>query len=117
MSQFLICKSYEDLSSYGCTFLQCKNNKLLYSSVIEKYINGNFDNIWIIERISKWIDDTNKEMNFIYELIDKSDILIFWYGTDYDDLDVFYSKEEMIRYIDLEIEESCVELYIFGKLR
>ena len=115
MSQFLICKSKNDLSKYGIPFSSCKLNKNLYEEAINYYFKGLTENIWIIEKMCNWIYELNKNMDKVVEISEKSDIAVFWYGSEYNDLENIYSIEELIDYIGQEINNPCIELYIFFK--
>lgn len=113
MSQFLICKSKSDLSKYGIMFSSCKFNKNLYEKVIDYYFEGKTEDIWIIEKMSNWIYDIENNMDKIVEISKKSDMAVFWYGSEYDNLDNIYSIEDLIGYISQEINNPCIELYVF----
>ena len=115
MSQFLICKSKENLSMFGIPFKKCDYNIHLYNSVIEMYIKEKTNDIWIIEAMGDWICDLKNSISQIEYLAIKSDVMIFWYGNEYDELDEVYSLENLISYIKHEAYDPSVELYLIYK--
>ena len=94
-------------------FSSCKFNKNLYEKVIDYYFEGKTEDIWIIEKMSNWIYDIENNMDKIVEISKKSDMAVFWYGSEYDNLDNIYSIENLIGYISQEINNPCIELYVF----
>ena len=125
VSQFLMCSSKSSLSDYGSnlTSLHGKNNKLLID-VSNKYLSMNsFDNLWVIEDIQSYCDKVLDDTSFMHsklysilnDLYDKSDCMIFWYGNEYDDLEVLYSKNEMINYVTRCVTKPACEIYAIVK--
>ncbi len=115
MSQFLICKSKRDLSAFGVPLSKCVHNKSLYNNVVDYYLEGVTDNIWVIEKICDWIYDINNYIEHIRTIARKSDVAIFWYGSEFADLDRVYSLDELMEYIKKESFDSNIELYLMYK--
>ncbi len=115
MSQFLICKSKEDLSIFGIPYVKCGYNLNLYNSVIEMYLSGITKDVWIIEAMGDWICDIKHSISQIEFLARKSDAMIFWYGNEFDELDKVYSLEGLIEYIKYEAYDPSIELYLIYK--
>lgn len=91
VSQFLIFKSKENLAKYGMNINDVVSNKNLYTQVVNKYIkNRDVQDIWIINRIDN--------MHIIEEISGRSELMIFWYGTDFHELDFISSKQELMKY-------------------
>lgn len=113
MSQFLICKSKDDLSIFGIPYVKCDYNMPLYNLVIQMYLSGNTKDVWIIEAMGDWICDIKHGLSQIEFLAEKSDAMIFWYGNEFDELDKVHSIEELIDYIKHEAYDPSLELYLF----
>lgn len=122
MSQFMICKSAVDLKKFGGKLidLDSEANTFLASVVQTYYAEEQNDNIWIVEKIDEYscvqLDYNAFIISNLYSLLDNlyeiCEWMIFWYGRDYDDLDVVYTKNELISYVRHCIEKPGCELYI-----
>lgn len=122
MSQFMMCKAEFDLSKYGGKLLSlCDMNNMLFSSVLKRYFAvKEYSNIWIIEDIHDYCDKVidNKSFNnsklfyMLDNIYDLCDWILLWYGSEYDDLDEVYSKDEFITYIQQCVKNPCCELYV-----
>ena len=115
MSQFLICKAQSDLSSFGVPLTECKNNLNLYRDVVNYYFDGITENVWVIEKICNWIYDADHHMDDIKTIVSNSDMAVFWYGSEFMDLDSVYSHEEVVERIKQESSDSSIELYLLYK--
>lgn len=115
MSQFLICKAEKDLSNYGKKINEIILNHDLFSKVINQYImEENADAIWIIENIHEMVDQLEKHMEIIEEIISKSDVMIFWYGSDFQELEVVNSRFELLDYLKQNVANPCFEIYLYA---
>jgi hypothetical protein len=65
------------------------------------------------------IESSKFEETAVYSAIGKVaqavDELIFWYGSDYDDLECVYDVSVLLRKIEDAVSESACELYIHYK--
>lgn len=111
MSQFLICKSKENLSDYGYKLKDVISNKDLMQRVGQKYFDKE-DEIWVIESIHEMLNSLEENMITIRDIAQKSQEMIFWYGTEYDGLDNLYSVKELMDYLQNEYKNPCLELYL-----
>ena len=62
-----------------------------------------------------WIDDLNQNMSEIEHIARNSEVMIMWYGTDFDDLDTIGSYTDLIEYIRKESNTQNTELYLLYK--
>lgn len=111
MSQFLICKSKENLSEYGCKLNGVIGNKDLLQRVGQKYFDKE-DEIWVIESIHEMLNSLEENIITIRDIAQKSQEMIFWYGIEYEGLDNLYSEKELIDYLEDEYKNPCLELYL-----
>ena len=112
MSQFLICKSKEDLSKYGIRLSKNDINAGLFYDVVRMYFNSD-DNLWVIDEIHDMVDHLSQNIDRIRDIMSKSQEMVFWYASDYKDLDIFYSGEELMDYLYEQIDNPWVEIYLF----
>lgn len=115
MSQFLICKAEKDLSNYGKKINDIILNHDLFSKVINQYImEENADAIWIIENIHEMVNQLDTHMEIIEEIISKSDVMIFWYGSDFQELEVVNSRFELLDYLKQNVDNPCFEIDLYA---
>lgn len=115
MSQFLICKAEKDLSNYGKKINDIILNHDLFSKVINQYImEENADAIWIIENIHEMVNQLDTHMEIIEEIIFKSDVMIFWYGSDFQELEVVNSRFELLDYLKQNVDNPCFEIDLYA---
>lgn len=115
MSQFLICKAEKDLSNYGKKINDIILNHDLFSKVINQYImEENADAIWIIENIHEMVNQLDTHMEIIEEIIFKSDVMIFWYGSDFQELEVVNSRFELLDYLKQNVDNPCLEIDLYA---
>ena len=115
MSQFLICKTEKDLSNYGKKIDDTILNYDLFSKVINQYaMNEKADAIWIIENIHEMVNQLQKHMEIIEEIISKSDVMIFWYGSDFQELEVVNSRCELVDYLKNNVDNPCFEIDLYA---
>lgn len=118
MSQFLICKSKDDLAKYGMKISDVVSNKNLYIQVVNEYIKDkSVQDIWIINQIDDMITQLEDNMQIIEEISAKSELMIFWYGNDFQELDFIGSKQELMKYLKNNITNPCMELYLYVNLK
>lgn len=116
MSQFLICKSMEDLSRYGEKMQTITSNHDLFSKVINQYIpNEDLKYIWVIERIHEIVNQLEGHIHVMEEIVSKSDVMIFWYGSDYQELEIVNSKVELMTYLKNNITNPCLEIDLYAE--
>lgn len=117
VSQFLICKSKDNLAKYGMKFKDTVSNKNLYIQVVNKYVKDtDVQDIWIINRIDDMINQLEDNMQIIDEISSKSELMIFWYGSEFQELDLMSSKQELMRYLKKNITNPCMEIYLYVNL-
>lgn len=115
MSQFLICKTKKDLSNYGKKIDDIILNHDLFSKVINQYVMAEkADAIWIIENIHEMVNQLEKHMEIIEEIISKSDVMIFWYGSDFQELEVVNSRFELLDYLKHNVDNPCFEIDLYA---
>ena len=74
MSQFLICKSEDNLSKYGIRLQDTSSNIDLYYAVANQYTpNENINNIWVIDKIHDMINQLQNNLYEIQEIASKSE--------------------------------------------
>lgn len=116
MSQFLICKAAEDLSNYGKKIDDTILNYDLFSKVINQYImSEKADDIWIIENIHEMVNHLQKHMEIIEEIVSKSDVMIFWYGSDFQELEVVNTRCELMDYLKHNVDNPCFEIDLYAE--
>lgn len=116
-----MCKSTYDLTKYGEKIL-CNNisNKIFLRVLNEYYPEETNNSVWVIDRIDSYCNKVlNVELftssqifHLINSIYDLCEWIILWYGEEYDDLNVVYTKDELIKYIQQCIERPCCELYV-----
>lgn len=121
MSQFILCKSNENLSRNGGILFDSEiENILLYQTVLEQYFpNIDNKNVWVIKDIHNFCDTQLKQEEYLYSdifcimnrLYDVCEWILLWYGDDYRDLEELHTKERFLKYIGNKIENPCCELY------
>lgn len=117
MSQFLICKSEHNLSKYGIRLQDTSSNIDLYYKVINQYVpKEDVNNIWVIDKIHNMINQLQNNLHEIQEIASKSEWMIFWYGSDFDELDVISSEQELMGYLKRNITNPCLEIYLYVSL-
>ncbi len=118
MSQFLICKSKEELSMYG-TQLNCVVlNRALYNRVIDKYMhNENVDNIWVIDSIHDMVNMLDCNLDIIEKISQKSELMVFWYGSEYEELEKIDSEKSLMNYLSDNADNPCFEIYLYVDLK
>lgn len=117
MSQFLICKSDDNLSKYGIRLQDTSSNIDLYYAVINQYApKEKVNNIWVIDKIHDMINQLRCNLHEIQEIASKSEWMIFWYGSDFDELDVISSEQELMDYLKCNITNPNLEIYLYVKL-
>lgn len=114
LSQFLICKSEHQLTRYGVKFEDLQTNKDLYMQVIDKYMHhDDVKKIWVVDKIHDMVDDLTNNLNSIEEICQKSEEMVFWYGTDFEELDKISSRYQFMNYLKQNINNPCPELYLY----
>lgn len=117
MSQFLICKSKEKLSKYGSRLNNVVSNRELYDKVIDKYMkNENIDDIWVIDVIHDMVNKLECNLGIIKEIGQRSELMIFWYGSEYEELDEIDSIQLLMNYLYDNINNPCLEIYLYVDL-
>lgn len=117
MSQFLICKSKEKLSKYGSRLNNVVSNRELYDKVIDKYMkNENIDDIWVIDAIHDMVNKLECNLGIIKEIGQRSELMIFWYGSEYEELDEIDSIQLLMNYLYDNINNPCLEIYLYVDL-
>lgn len=111
MSQFLICKSLYDLSYIGSRMDEINENKELYEEVVERYYLTKED-IWVIDKIHEMVNDIKINIDSICTISEKCKKMIFWYGTDYEDLEQIFSTSELRTFLERYYDDPCVEIYL-----
>lgn len=117
LSQFLICKSEQQMTKYSMKIEDIETNRNLYMQVIDKYMQGDVEKIWVVENIHDMIDDLEQNLNLIDEICQKSELMVFWYGTDFEDLDEIFSRQHLISYLKENINNPCLEIYLIVNCR
>lgn len=122
MSQFLMCKAKANLLQYGGKLLNtCEINNNFFVSVLTRYYAiDEYDDIWVIGNIHEYCNETLSYDDFfsselfylLNNIFDLCEWMIFWYGSEYDDLDKVYSKDELLNYVQHCIEKPCCQLYV-----
>ena len=92
-------------------------NYNLYMQVIDKYMQGDVEKIWVVENIHDMIDDLEQNLNIIDEICQKSELMVFWYGTDFEDLDEIFSRQHLMSYLKENINNPCLEIYLIVNCR
>ena len=116
MSQFLICKAAKNLSNYGKKIDDTILNYDLFSKVINQYImSEKADDIWIIENIHEMVNHLYKHMEIIEEIVSKSDVMIFWYGSDFQELEVVNTRCELMDYLKHNVDNPCFEINLYAE--
>ena len=111
MSQYLLCKA-NDLSRYGEP-VKCEGNL----DVLGKYFNGDTNSVWEVSDMNFMIDAIEESLPIIYDIIDESERMVFWYSDDYADLDKFTSRSKLKEYIRNNVSTPCLELYIYAEFK
>lgn len=122
MSQFLLCKSNDSLENYsGKKVDNYQYNKQLLQEVIKEYFcEDDLSCLWIIEKVHHYCDDAQlygfsrdaKLYNILCELYEHCDDMIFWYSSDYKDLEQIHTKNEMLENVNNCLNDSCCEIYL-----
>ena len=86
LSQFLICKSEQQMTKYSMKVEDIEINRNLYMQVIDEYMQ-------------------------------KSELMVFWYGTDFEDLDEIFSRQHLMSYLKENINNPCLEIYLIVNCR
>lgn len=129
MSQFLMCCSFKDLTEFQCRKLsQNIPNKDLYKKVANYFLkHANMDNIWVMEKSDNYFTKAqtilhqggNFKSTYLFKLLDKicniCETMIFWYGSDFEALDVVVYKEELFLNVGESINDSMNECYLIFK--
>ena len=113
LSQFLICKSQHQMTKYGVKIEDIETNKSMYMQAIDKYMQGNVEKIWVVNNIHDMIDNLAQNLNIIDEISRKSEVMVFWYGTDFEELDLFNSRQQLMNYLQENINNPCLEIYLY----
>lgn len=112
-----MCKSKEKMTKYGFRLDDANSNKDLYIKVFHKYMcNENVSDIWIIDKIHDIVDSLEYSLKIIEEISRKSECMVFWYGEEYEELDRINSSQELIDYLADNMDDSCLEIYLFVDL-
>ena len=129
MSQFIMCYSHKDLSIFGCNRLSSNvANKQIFDRVANNLLKEiEMDNVWIMEGVDNYFLKAQKDVfngkkfksTCLYKLLDKicdiCHIIIFWYGSEFEDLDIITDKDKMFLYIQESIKDSMCECYLIYK--
>ncbi len=103
---------------YGSQLNYIVLNKALYNEVIKKYMyNENIDNIWVIDEIHDMINMLDCNLDIIEEISQKSELMIFWYGSEYEELDRVDSVQSLMNYLMNNIDNPCLEIYLYVDLK
>lgn len=111
MSQYLLCKA-NDLSKYGEP-VNYEGNL----GVLDKYFDGDTNSVWEVSNMNFMIDTIEEYLPIIYDIIDESERMVFWYSDDYVDLDKFNSRSKLKEYILNNVSTPCLELYIYAEFK
>lgn len=116
MSQFLLCKSKENLAAYGMKVGDTLTNKNLYAKVINEYVmDRGAGDVWVINQIHEMLNQLDDHMNDIEEIISKSEWMIFWYGNEFQELDHISSRQELMGYLAENLHNPCLEIYLLAE--
>lgn len=116
MSQFLLCKSKENLAAYGMKVGEALTNTNLYADVLNRYeMDRDIEEVWVINQIHDMLDQLDDHMNIIEEIISKSEWMLFWYGNEFQELEQISSRQELIGYLEENLHNPCLEIYLFAE--
>lgn len=112
MSQFILCKSTENLENYNCTrLINCTENaKFLRKIASEIFRDDEMNDIWIVQGVDNLFTSVRRQHRIVpFEktelylllstLYDASEVIILWYGEFYQDLDYVNSKEQFLNQV------------------
>ena len=126
MSQFMLCKSQIDLTSYDCTKVEhCfANNEYLLKIAGEIFEDVNLGEIWAVTDIDNLFTQAQKQLfessklpTLLSSLFDVCDILVLWYSDFYNDLDEVNTKEQFLISVKNGIHDpsGMCECYLYVK--
>jgi hypothetical protein len=125
MSQFMVCKSIYDLAEHNCVKIaHCKENREFYFDVVKDWFGNVNDGIWVVPNIDIVFTQAQKQngthlfkMTKLYALLsmlfDVSEILILWYGSEYQDLDKISTRDQFLNYVEASIADPMCECYMY----
>ena len=129
MSQFMMCFSYENLTGFEFSNLT-KNisNKELFIKVADKNLKHKENkNIWVMEKIDDYFSEaqlflnngksfkSTKLYNILFNICDLCEVIIFWYGSEFENLDMVIDKKQMLLKIEESVKDSMCECYLIFK--
>lgn len=66
-----------------------------------------------IDKIHDLITRLEDNLHIIEEISSKCEIMIFWYGSDFQELDLLSSQQELMDYLKNNITDPCLEIYLY----
>lgn len=129
MTQFVLAKASSENDSLKAIeqlqdeFLMEAASKLFpHSSSSEIYIlninNSNIDSLMVDAQRAVIGDGVFKDTDLyiaIEKIVESIDELVFWYGSDYDDLECVDDIPRLLNLLELSVNDSCCEAYIHYK--
>ena len=124
MSQFMLCKSKQDLTEQKCIKLaDCDDKFFLLKVAEELFSNDMIADIWVRPDIDSLFTQAHEYNNIrpfettelyllLSTLFDVSEVLILWYSNDYHDLDHINTKEHFFDVVKESIRDSMFECYV-----
>ena len=61
--------------------------------------NENIDDIWVIDAIHDMVNKLECNLGIIKEIGQRSELMIFWYGSEYEELDEIDSIQLLMNYL------------------
>lgn len=129
MTQFALvktsnsCPSLKPVEELGDDFLEGVAGKLFPDSSIDEIfvldVDGEDIDGLMLDAQKLVIESSKFEGTELYSAIGKvaqaADELIFWYGSDYDDLECVYDVPALLSKLEEAVSDSTCELYIHYK--
>ena len=124
MSQFMLCKTKNDLTSYNCKKIeQCLVNKqYLIKIASELFRVKTLNDVWAVTDIdllftqvqNQSFENTELHMR-LSALFDVCDVILLWYSNFYDDLDEVNTKEQFISTVKDSVNDpsGMCECYLY----
>lgn len=127
MSQFMLCKTKNNLKKRGFIKLIDYNNinkEFLINVALEYFENESLNELWIFESIDRYCIEAQNNINLnnsfkstqLYSLLEylynNCTHIIFWYGNDFFNLDVIKYEKGFYKYIFKCIIEPRCEVYL-----
>lgn len=128
MTQFVLAITKD--SSPSLVPVEKQRDDFLLEMAKNLFPDSPVNEIFVLDLKGKSIDqlmlDAQKELEFsqfektelchtISKIVPTVDELVFWYGSDYDDLDYVYDVSTLLRKLKEAVSESACEAYIHYK--